>query len=120
MNIAVLSAAALMGITVLIHIFMGGPEVMAPIRKSSLHKVVRAVADVVWHGVTVVLIVIAAGLAWIAFYPNPALLWALSAIQIGFAGLFIWYGLRHLGSLKPMPQWIIFLAVPALSIWGSA
>ena len=49
-----------------------------------------------------------------------ALLWLVCAIQIGFAALFLWYGARQLRSLWPMPQWILFLGVPALTIWGAA
>lgn len=119
MNIALLVAAGLMTLTVFIHIFMGGPVIMLPVRRSSLPRLVRAVMDVVWHGVTVVLICIAGGLFWLTWHQNPALLWALSAIQIGFAALFIWYGLHQLRNLYMMPQWVIFLGIPALSLWGA-
>ncbi len=119
MNLIILTAALLMGLTTLIHVFMGGPEVMVPTRASELSRLVRAVLDVVWHGVTVVLACLAAALGWLAFHDNAALLWLVCAIQIGFAGLFLWYGVRHLRSLWPMPQWIIFLGVPALTIWGA-
>ena len=58
---------------------------MTPIRQSDLPPLVRSVADVVWHGVTVMLVLMAGGLAWLAFAPNPALLWMICAVQIGFA-----------------------------------
>jgi len=76
------------------------------------------VTDVVWHGVTVTLICLAGALFWLTWHENPALLWMTCAIQVGFAGLFVWYGITQLRSLWPMPQWIIFLGVPALTIWG--
>ena len=120
MNIAIFAAALLMGLTTLIHVFMGGPEVMTPTRASDLSRLVRAVLDVVWHGITVVLACLAAALLWLAFHDNMALLWLVCAIQIGFAALFLWYGARQLRSLWPMPQWILFLGVPALTIWGAA
>ena len=118
MPVALLIAALLMLLTSGIHVFAGGPEIMTPIRQSNLSKPVKAVADVVWHGVTVMLLLMAAGLGWLAYMPNPALLWMICAVQIGFAGLFIAYGLGQLGNLKQMPQWIIFLGIPALSLWA--
>jgi len=118
MNLIILLAASLMSVTVLIHVFIGGREVMRPLRASSLPPLVRAVSDVVWHGVTVVLICLAAGLFWLTWHDNPALMWMICAIQVGFAALFIWYGATQLRSLWPMPQWVIFLGVPALTIWG--
>ncbi len=71
------------------------------------------------HGVKVVLICLAGVLFWLAWNVNPPLLWMVCAIQFGFAGLFIWYGTTQLHSLWPMPQWVIFLGVPALSLWGA-
>lgn len=113
------AAAVLMALTTLVHVFLGGPEVMVPARAAPLPRLVRTVLDVVWHGVTVVLLCLAAALGWLAFHDNAALLWMVCGIQIGFAGLFVWYGLTRLRSLWPMPQWIIFMAVPALAIWGA-
>jgi len=119
MNIALLLAAGLMSLTVLVHVFLGGPEIMPPVRKASIPAHVRAVMDVIWHGITVVLICIAGGLFWLTWHDNTALLWVLSAIQIGFGLLFLWYGARQLRNLWTMPQWVIFLGVPALSLWGA-
>ena len=119
MNIALLVAAGLMTLTVFVHIFMGGPEIMPPVRSAKLPRHVRAVMDVIWHGITVVLICIAGGLFWLTWNQNPPLLWTLSAIQVGFAGLFIWYGVRQLRNVYMMPQWVIFLGVPVLSLWGA-
>jgi len=119
MNLILLLAAGLMCVTVLIHVFMGGTKVMHSLRATQLPRLVRAVLDVVWHGVTVVLICLAGALFWLSWHENPALLWMVCAIQVGFAALFIWYGATQLRSLWPMPQWIIFLGIPALSIWAS-
>jgi hypothetical protein len=120
MNTIILLAAVLMCVTVLVHVVIGGREVMQPLRGSDLPPLVRAVMDVVWHGVTVTLMALAGGLFWLTWNDNPPLLWIVNAIQVGFAGLFIWYGITQLRSLWPMPQWIIFLGVPALTIWGAS
>lgn len=119
MNYPILLAAVLMALTVFIHVFMGGAVVMKPLRQTPMPRLIHAVMDVVWHGVTVTLICLALGLFWLAWNENPALLWMICAIQIGFAALFIWYGLTQLRSLKPMPQWVIFLGIPALTLWGA-
>ena len=118
MSVTLLVAALLMFITAGIHVFAGGPEIMTPIRKSDLSKPVKAVSDVIWHAITVILLVMAVGLAWLAFAPNLPLLWMICALQIGFAGLFIVYGIRQLGNLRQMPQWLVFLGIPALSLWA--
>jgi hypothetical protein len=119
MNIPVLVAAGLMSVTVFVHVLMGGPEIMTPLRAAGLPPLVRAVMDVVWHGVTVVLICSAAALFWLTWNQNMALTMTVSAISIGFAALFIWYGITQLNTLWQMPQWIVFLGVPALTIWGA-
>ncbi len=120
MNAIILLAAVLMSVTVVVHVVIGGREVMHPLRRSDLPPLVRAVIDVVWHAVTVVLICLAAALFWLAWNENMALLVIVNAIQIGFAVLFIYYGATQLRSLWPMPQWIIFLGVPALTTWGAS
>ncbi len=79
-----------------------------------------AFAAVLWHAVTVVLAVLAAGLWVLAQRHDPAFEAVLSAIQLGFAALFVFYGLTRLGALAPMPQWIIFLAIPALTRFGQS
>ncbi len=119
MNLILLLAAGLMTTTVFVHVFLGGPEIMPPVRKAAIPVQVRAVMEVIWHGITVVLICIAGGLFWLVWNDNPALLWVISAIQVGFGGLFIWYGARQLRNLWVMPQWVVFLGVPALSVWGA-
>lgn len=119
MNIVILLAAVLMTLTIFVHVLMGGPEIMKPLRQAPLPRLVRAVMDVIWHGITVVLICLSGGLFWLTWHDNPPLLWMVCAVQVGFATLFIWYGAAQLRSLWPMPQWVIFLGVPALTIWGA-
>lgn len=120
MNLTLLLAAGLMSLTVLVHVAVGGHKIMRPLHQTPLPRLVGAVTDVVWHGVTVTLICLAGALFWLTWHDNPALLWMTCAIQLGFAGLFIWYGATQLRSLWPMPQWIIFIGVPVLTIWGAA
>ena len=114
------TAAALMAATLGIHLFMGGPEVHDPLLAGQPVPGLRAFTSVLWHAVTVNLLVFAVALAALARRPNRALEATLAATQIGFAGLFLAYGAVILGTVWPMPQWIIFLTIPALTRFGQA
>ncbi|WP_299424975.1 hypothetical protein [uncultured Shimia sp.] len=114
MNKWMLTAAGLLFLTTGVHVFLGGPEIHVPIQESELHPAVRAVGAVVWHAVTVMLLVFGAACAWLARNSNAPLAWLMIATQIGFAGLFIGYGMTLLGNLTVMPQWIIFALISAI------
>ena len=86
---------------------------------SGLPVGLRAISAVLWHAVTVILLVMGAGAAWLAHRPEPGLALALIAICLGWSGLFLWYGRRMLGSVLPMPQWALFLPLALLIGWGS-
>jgi len=116
LNRPLLSAAALMTLTVLIHAFVGGPEVYAPVRVSALEPVALSVMSVVWHVITAILALMAVGLFWLARHRCQPLEVMLIAIQICFAAVFIGYGIVDLGNLTQMPQWIIFLVGPGLML----
>ena len=111
-------AAGLMALLTLVHVFMGGPEINAPVRASALDEVVRSVSTVAWHAVTVLLTVFALGLAWVSRHANRPMEIMMIAIQLGLAGLFLVVGIADLGSVWPMPQWIGFLLIPALMVWA--
>ena len=119
-NRPLLIAAGLMTLTVLVHAFVGGPEVYDPVRDSAITPVARSVTSVVWHVITAVLAIMAAGLFWVSRHRCRPLEVMLIAIQLSFAGIFIGYGLADFGSLLPMPQWIIFLIGPALMVFAGA
>lgn len=113
-------ASALMGATVFIHVFAGGPEVHNALLAALPDSGLAAWATILWHAITVVLVVLTFGLWALAKRQDPTLEAVLSGIQLGFAGLFVAYGLVRLGTLWPMPQWIIFTAIPALTRFGQS
>lgn len=113
-----LAASALMGLTFVVHVFGGGPEIHVPIQASELSEYLRAISAVLWHAVSVILAVFALAYLWAAKNNAPALIWQMTVIQLGFAALFLWYGIALLGTIWPMPQWIIFLLIPAVSLIG--
>ncbi|WP_439529040.1 hypothetical protein [Pannonibacter sp.] len=113
-----MGAAVLMAATVVLHVVGGGPEVHDPLLAATVDPKLNAFVSVLWHAVTVVLVALAAGLAVLACRCDTALEAVLSGLQLGFAALFIGYGLMRLGNLTDMPQWVIFLSIPVLTRVG--
>ncbi len=118
MNIAFAISGLLMAATTGLHVFGGGPEIHEPIQASALEPALRAISAVLWHAVTVILIVFTVGNAYLAKFPNPPLAIALIATQVGFAGLFIYYGMALLGTVWVLPQWTIFSTISCVMLWG--
>lgn len=111
-----LAAAVLLFATVLIHVFAGGPEIHQTIRHSAMPAEVRAVGSVIWHVTTWVLILMTVATAWLVRDDNRALEAMVVALHLGFAVLFIGFGLFLLGSPWPMPQWTLFLGIAVLTL----
>lgn len=118
MNRPILAAAVLMILTLFVHVFAGGPEIHQLIQTSALPTGLRAVSAVLWHAVSVNLLVFSVALLWLAKHPNPPLGLTISFIQLGWAALFLYYGASMLATVWLMPQWLIFLTIPALTFWG--
>ena len=119
MNIPLTLAAGLMALTAGIHVFAGGPEYHAIYQDILPTPYLASMAAVLWHAVTVNLIVFAAALLWLTARPSRGLAITISAMQLGWAVLFLYYGIGVLGSPWPMPQWVIFLIIPLLTLYGS-
>jgi hypothetical protein len=120
MQYPTLAASGLMAATVGLHVIGGGAEFHVPIQASALNLPLRAVSAVLWHAVTILLAIEAVALFWLARHPNGAMAVLLAAIQIGFAGLFLYYGQTMLGTVWHLGQWTIFLVLAALIVWGQA
>lgn len=118
MRYPTLAAAVVMAATAGLHVVAGGAEFHAPIQASSLDLPLRAISAVLWHFVTLMLALQAAALLWLARHPDRAMAVLLAAIQIGFAGLFLFNGQTMLGTVWVLGQWTIFLVLAMLIIWG--
>ena len=118
MRYPTLAAAVGMAATTVLHVFGGGPEVHQPIQASALELPLRAVAAVLWHAVTGLLAVQSVALVWLARHPDQPMAVLLVAIQIGFAGLFLFYGQTMLGTVWTLGQWTIFAVLAVLIVWG--
>lgn len=119
-NKMVFVAGVLSVLTLLIHIFGGGPEVHDPVLQSTLSVELKAVLSVIWHAISLVLFINATALFIAAKSPmlQKPIVILVSSQYLAFAALFIFYGVTHLGSLLPMPQWIIFMALAAIGLIG--
>ena len=103
-----------MGLMIGVHLFAGAPEIMGPILQANLHPVIKATAMVVWHLATLFLALMTFGIANLTKSRNAALSLFIILIQLSFAGLFLWYNITLFSGLFALPQWTIFLIVPAL------
>lgn len=117
-NTQLMTAAALTGLTAAVHMFAGGPEYHPVIRNLLETTEYKALYSVLWHAVSVFLIVSTLATGWMSLRPNLPLALTIGGIQLGWAGLFIAYGLGDLGTLWTLPQWVIFIAIPSLLLWG--
>lgn len=118
LNTPVLFAGLAMALTFLVHVFVGGPELYTPLRASNLSMVEWSTLSVVWHFVSMQLLLLAVVLLYLARYHNVGLFSFVLATTIGFALLFIGYGIIDLHSVLLMPQWIAFVVVAGLMLWG--
>jgi len=108
-----------MALTSLVHIFVGGPELYTPLRASNLSVVEWSTFSVVWHFVSFQLLLLAGALIYLARYRNAGLFNFVLATTVGFAVLFIGYGIIDLHSVFVMPQWIAFSVIAGLMLWGT-
>jgi hypothetical protein len=120
MNLWLLSAGIAALLLNLVHIFPGGRAIHRPMVVAQWPEPAKAVWSVVWHAVTAVMAF--GGLALIAAAFLPELALALSVLPIALltaaAGLFIFYGLKRLGTLTVLPQWVAFSVISALAVIG--
>lgn len=116
MNFPFLGAGVMSGLLFLAHVFGGAPDILEPILGTDLPPEIRAVAVVVWHGISAVLIINAALLIGAGFGAEWVrhVVWVVGLQYAGFTLLFLVVGISRLGNLFDMPQWIGFLAVLAL------
>ncbi|GAB5445699.1 hypothetical protein [Gymnodinialimonas sp.] len=118
LNVPIAVAGGLYLATAAIHALVGGPEVNAPVQASDLDPLVRAVSAVVWHALTALFIVLGVALLWTARRVSVALVWVVLAVSVAFVGLFLGVGVVALGSVWPMPQWVLFGGIAGVLGWG--
>ncbi|MDZ4087236.1 MAG: hypothetical protein U1E69_10590 [Tabrizicola sp.] len=122
MNAWLLAAGVAALVLDLVHIFRGGREIHRPMVAAQWPEPAKAVWSVVWHAATAVMAL--GGLALIAagLFPDQALVLAALpvALFVSTAALFLFYGIKRLGTIWVLPQWVAFLGISALAVTGLA
>ena len=120
MNKWIAATAALATATFFIHVIGGGAEVHEPFLQSELSTLFKTWASVLWHAISLNLLVNAIALIVVLFKPEfmrPIAVMVL-AQYLTYVGLFLFYGLTQNESLFVMPQWTIFLCLSATCVMG--
>ncbi|WP_437669186.1 DUF3995 domain-containing protein [Sorangium sp. So ce131] len=105
------SATVIAGVTAAIHAFVGGPEVLPPLHRARVDRLVTATHELCWHGVTATLALMAAGLAFAWARGGEAALivpFAVAALSVLFGGIALVLGVSRFGTPFAMPQWVLF------------
>lgn len=120
MNAWIIAAAALSGITTLIHFFAGGKAVpRALLDADDIDAVAKLTNYFCWHIATLVLAGVTIGFAYVAVYPAAiALLVAMSGLCAACTLLNIGIILRYRVSPIAMPQWILLGGMALLGFAG--
>ena len=115
-------AALILGATTAIHVFLGGPEVYAPLWDAAPDRTLQLYTALLWHFVTAFFILSALGMGWAARAPaaRRQTVLGVTALTLAMGGLFFALGLTLLGEPWTAPQWIICLLIAALTLSKSA
>jgi hypothetical protein len=124
MNKPLLIAALLTAFIAAVHLFAGGSDVAAPLLASNLAEEPRLMLYAVWHLVSVTLVLSAIAL-YVSALPQHAvaaryLALFISILWLGFGVVFLVIASTQPGEglFFKMPQWILFLPVGLLGLWG--
>jgi hypothetical protein len=99
-----------LALTLVAHLFGGGPEIHQPILASDLDPYLKAMASVIRHMATFTMV---GGLGVLVVVTTGrgaciSALWLIVAQFVAFTGVFLYYGVVRFGTLLEMPQWIAF------------
>ena len=122
MNAWLLAAGVAALVLDLVHVFPGGREIHRPMVAAQWPEPAKAVWSVVWHAATAVMALGGLALIAAAVFPDHALVLAALpvALFLSTAALFLFYGIKRLGTIWVLPQWVAFLGISALAIMGLA
>lgn len=119
-NIWLFAAGGVAALSVLIHVFAGGPEIAHPLlRSKELPDVSKYVNYYCWHLVTMTIAAMAVGLIWASIdvtQTGLAYLWTVMAVLFTIWSLVLirW---KH-QKIWHMPQWTLFGLISVLAVVG--
>jgi hypothetical protein len=120
MNIGYLFAGLGSALTFGLHVWGGGPEFLEPYLTELVDPRLRAMSVVLWHAVSLTLMVQAVAMVWLSWHPSRPLGLFIAAGHIGWAVLFLVVGQTMLSTVWDFGQWTIFLALAGLTLWGAS
>ncbi|WP_137940038.1 hypothetical protein [Chitinivorax sp. B] len=121
MNAWLMSAAGVTMATFLLHTLAGGKEVAAPLLKAQdLGPVEKYTSYYCWHMVTILLLVMALAIGYIAWQPNLPMLLLLLCLSLAFTSLSLLMAKVSRLGIWALPQWVCFAAISGLLLAGWA
>lgn len=119
MNSWLLAAAIAALLTFLVHVFVGGRLIAAPLLAApGLARIPRLTTYYCWHMVSILLLAMALALGWTAWQANPPLVLLLVVLAAAFALLSLGLGAAFRVSPWQLPQWIFFVLIALLGAVG--
>lgn len=124
MNRILLAAAVLAALTAGLHLFVGTPEIAAPLLNSSFPPELSYLLYACWHLVSCSLAISAGALFICALHYEHqtarAMAILISCLWLSFGLVFVAVGLFGARGtlLFELPQWILLLPVGVLGLWG--
>ena len=119
-NYWLFSAGIVAALSVLIHVFGGGPEIAHPLlRATELPDVSKYVNYYCWHLVTMTIAAMAVGLIWASIDPGQtglASMWSVMAVLFTAWSLALIKWKRQ--KIWTMPQWTLFGLISVLALIG--
>ena len=114
LNYWYLAAATLCLFMMGMQIFVGSPQLNAPVQESSLPPGIRAVAEVAWHSVTTAYGLMVVALIYLFIQPNNgALAKYIVAQLVALSALFLIYSVTRFGNVTSLYLWPFFLVIAA-------
>ena len=119
-NTWLFAAGVATGISTLLHIFGGGPQIAKPLLASTeLPDVSKYVNYYCWHIVTMTLTAMTIGFMWAAIDPAQtglAWTWTVLAVLFGLWSILLVRWKRQ--NIWEMPQWTLFGVISVLAVVG--
>ena len=119
-NIWFFASGIAAGLTALLHMFAGGPEIAGPLlRSKDIHDVPKYVNYYCWHLLSMTLVAMSAGVNWSAFDSTQnGLAWMWTVMAVAFCLWSVSLVAWKRQSTLYMPQWSLFGVILACAIAG--